>query len=263
VEVHVSQNQLDVYATDAGTVAPLHHIAVVQNANLSFTRGLIWIEDAHYNAVKFGGQTQHTFAWDNVGFDGPLLPRDLTFDVLDNMQPVGPDFNLGWSAAPGNGPTLSITGVSGMQNASGALVTLDYFASSKPSNLTISLNGHSHSINPSGAPGLNANGGMTVMSMTVPVPVSDIVAGTNTVQVSADLGGIVSNVDLVLIGAGGSAGGAPPSTPTPIPTRTNTALPVSTKTPTAVTTGHTCTTLFTLNGTPTVYSRPASACANQ
>ena len=36
VEIHVSQSQLDVYATDAGTTAPLKHIAVVPNANLTF-----------------------------------------------------------------------------------------------------------------------------------------------------------------------------------------------------------------------------------
>lgn len=268
VEIHVSQNQLDVYATDAGTITPLHHIAVVQNANLTFTRGLVWIEDAHYNAAKFGGQTEHTFAWDNVGFDGPVLPRDLTFDVPDSMLPVaGGNFNLGWSAAPGNGPTFGILGVTGVPNASGALVTLDYFANAKPSNLTISLNGHSHSVVPSGAPALNANGGMTAMSMAVSVPLSDVVAGTNTLQVSTDLGGIVSNVDLVLFGAGGTSGNPPPpastSTPTVVPTATNTVIPGITRTATPVTGTHTCTTLFSLNGTPTVYSRPASACANQ
>ena len=32
----------------------LKHIAVVTNANLSFTRGLIWLQDVHYNADKGG-----------------------------------------------------------------------------------------------------------------------------------------------------------------------------------------------------------------
>ena len=87
----MSQNQIDVYATDAGTTAPLHHIAVIQNANLTLTRGLIWIEHVQYNAGKFNSQRTHTFAWDNVGFDGPVLNRDLTFDVLDALTPGAVD----------------------------------------------------------------------------------------------------------------------------------------------------------------------------
>ena len=55
VELKISQNQIDIYATDAG-VAPspanLKRIAVVTDANLSLTRGLIWLEDVHYNADK-------------------------------------------------------------------------------------------------------------------------------------------------------------------------------------------------------------------
>ena len=60
-EVQVSTNQIDVYGTNAvhaGTPEPGHtplvHIATIPNANLSFTRGLVWIEDAHYNGDKFG-----------------------------------------------------------------------------------------------------------------------------------------------------------------------------------------------------------------
>ncbi len=74
VEVRVSQNTIEIYATDAGTTAPLRLIGRVDNANLSFTRGLVWLEDVHYNASKAACcQTEHTFAWDNFGFDGPTL----------------------------------------------------------------------------------------------------------------------------------------------------------------------------------------------
>ncbi len=48
VQLNISQSQIDVYATDAGTTGPLHHIGMVQNANLTLTRGLIWIDDVHY-----------------------------------------------------------------------------------------------------------------------------------------------------------------------------------------------------------------------
>ena len=96
VELRISQNQIDIYATDAG-VAPspanLRRIAVVTDANLSLTRGLIWLEDVHYNADKgesgpnAPSQKQHTFVWDNVAFDGPFTYRDFSYDALDVNQP--------------------------------------------------------------------------------------------------------------------------------------------------------------------------------
>ena len=90
VEVQVSQNQVDVYATDAGKTTPLIHIAKITDANLSFTQGLIWLEDVHYNAdksLRLPLQHDHTFTWDNVAFDGPSVARDLSYDVLDSLTP--------------------------------------------------------------------------------------------------------------------------------------------------------------------------------
>ena len=100
-EIRVSQNQIDVYGTNAFSgplnlaATPLVHIATIPNVNLGFTRGLVWLEDAHYNADKFNNQRLHSFTWDNVGFDGPVLPRDLGFDVPDNTDPNSNVDNIG------------------------------------------------------------------------------------------------------------------------------------------------------------------------
>ena len=51
MEIRVAQNLLEVWASDAGSTA-LRKIATITNPNLSFSRGLIWIQDAHYNASK-------------------------------------------------------------------------------------------------------------------------------------------------------------------------------------------------------------------
>ena len=48
IEVRVNQNEIDVYATDAGVVASpttLRKIASIINANLTFTRGLVCLEE--------------------------------------------------------------------------------------------------------------------------------------------------------------------------------------------------------------------------
>ena len=100
VEVRISQNHIDVYASDAGKTG-LTLITSIQR-NLSFTRGLIWLVDVHYNAGKAAGggipnQQDHILTWDNVAFDGPVTYRDISVDVPDAQEP-GPVglINLGW-----------------------------------------------------------------------------------------------------------------------------------------------------------------------
>src|SRR5262249_49965735 len=120
VELRVSQNQVDIYASDAGS-RTLKLINRITNANLTLTKGLIWISYCHYNADKSGvPHSIHTFTWDNVAFDGPATYRDLSFDVLDKLTPVQPNvLDLGWTAtpsAPANLQTLPMT----TQNISGA-----------------------------------------------------------------------------------------------------------------------------------------------
>ena len=51
MEIRVAQNLLEVWASDAGSTV-LRKIATITNPNLSFSRGLVWIQDAHYNASK-------------------------------------------------------------------------------------------------------------------------------------------------------------------------------------------------------------------
>jgi hypothetical protein len=230
----MSQSQIDVYATDAGTVAPLHHIAVVQNAKLSFTRGLVWLEDVHYNANKFGTQGTHTFSWANLGFDGPLLPRDLSYDVNDRLQANSDGtLNLGWSTSPV--PSFTINNVTNPQNASGALFMANVYAPSSPVSFTYSVNGHTHTA----AWPFPDTTAVSWRAVAFPVPLSDIVAGTNTLSISGSQTIGVANINLVLVGAGGKvapAAGAPPTaTPRPAPataTPTPTRAPQSAATPT-------------------------------
>jgi hypothetical protein len=134
-EIHLSQNQIDIYGTDAGTTTPLKHLVNIANANLTITRGLIWIVDNHYNGNKDGTEPNpptiargvHTFTWDNVGFDGPVLPRDLAFDVMDRLTPASagavedngcPSVNLGWSIVSPASQTLTVNGVTGIERRS-------------------------------------------------------------------------------------------------------------------------------------------------
>ena len=210
-QLKISQNEIDVYATDAGTTAPLKKIAVISNMSLTLTRGLIWIEDVHYNGDKDGpDQGTHTFTWDNVGFDGPLLARDLAFDVLDNLAPIGgyPDLlNLGWGVFPNDADPLMLTipNVYNVDHAAGALLTFNY-SSYNPVTISYRVNDGEWRDQPwpFGACYTQNNfvscGAKTI---AVPVNLADVRSGTNTIQFKSDDATAIANVDLVLQGAGG------------------------------------------------------------
>jgi Bacterial Ig-like domain (group 3) len=219
-ELRVSQHEIDVYGTDAGTTGPLRKIAIIDNMDLSLTRGLVWMEDVHYNGDKGGNQREHTFTWDNFAFDGPMLPRDLAYDVLDRLTPVGSNYpgllNLGWPVSPTDAAplTLHVTGVTNIANAVGGMLTF-MFSDMNTHNLSTPEPFMSYRVN-SGAwqtapwpfgPCPVQNGGPACGNYTiaVPVPLTDVKAGANTIQFKAADYSAVSNVDLILQGAGGPA----------------------------------------------------------
>jgi hypothetical protein len=204
VELDINQNQIDVYATDAGTSSPLKHIAIVPNANLTITRGLIWLEDAHYNGDKFSAQRVHTFTWANVGFDGPMLPRDLGFEANDNLS-VNNDgtINLGWQVSAGKAQTVDFSGVYGLSCASSALLEFTHYEGSAPLTLSFGANsGPTHMqdwVYPESTT-------YTWRTIAVPLPISELRSGANTVRIGANSAMVIANVDLVLVGAGGTSG---------------------------------------------------------
>jgi hypothetical protein len=211
-ELHVSQNKIDVYGTDAGTTSPLKKIAVISNMSLTLTRGLIWLEDVHYNGDKDGpDQGTHTFTWDNVGFDGPLLARDLAFDAPDRLTPVGSNYpdllNLGWptSSNASTPLTLVVPDVYNVAHAAAALLTFN-FSSNAPATVSYRLNDGSWHDQVWPFPACYMQNGFVSCgqrTIGVPVPLSDVRGGTNTVQFRSSDGMEISNVDLVLVGAGG------------------------------------------------------------
>jgi hypothetical protein len=204
-EVRISQSEVQVWGTDPGSKT-LREIADADNANLPLTRGLVWLEDVHYNADKFNDQQSHTFDWSNLGFDGPVLPRDLAFDAPNNGSmdndsrwPGHPAEQLGWAPDANMSVTVHVPGVSNVSQAAAALLVFN-FAPDSETVPSMSVNG-----NPSITTAWPFNGD-TYMWRTIGVlvPLSEIKTGTNTVTFKMSDGNItVANVDLVMVGAGG------------------------------------------------------------
>lgn len=243
VEIRMSSNHVEVWATNPGSTTLVELAS--GDFSLPLTRGLPWMEDIHYNANKEPGtQGNHTFAWDNFGFDGPVLARDLGFDVPDANQNFTGSSSIGYFVAATSGLTLPINGVHNSAGAAAALLEFTWWPHTAAT-MTVSLNG-----NPPHAVPWPYGSAATFKSQTlaIPIPLSEIHDGTNTVSFSSTdvaQGGVsIANIDLILAGAGagGTGGdGVSGSVNTPTPTRTPTAtatstLRAATSTPTATST---------------------------
>jgi hypothetical protein len=190
-EVLISETRIEVWASDPGS-SDVHQIAYA-DFEMPLTRGVIWIEDVHYNACKTDDQCRHTLVWDNVGFDGPAPYRDLTFDVQD-ASPT----QLGYLV--GSEPVaLRAPGVYWLQDPTKSFVGLNWF----PYETTV--------------PDVSINGGpwhetawpfaedepFMWRTYAIPIPNGEIRAGDNTIEMrySGDDGTVVANVNIILIAA--------------------------------------------------------------
>lgn len=204
VELRISQNEIDVYATDAG-VAPsattLRKISTITNANLSLTRGLVWFEDAHYNASKGAppSQANWTFVWDNLAFDGPFTYRDFSYDALDaNVRDAATNTtDLGQFSNSGQAASWSVAGLPANPQATAVRVLFNFtnIFAPIPTTINVTVNGHAHSV---GWPYPDTIQN-TWRTFAVTVPITDLVTGTNVVQIGTDQATITSNVNIVLV----------------------------------------------------------------
>ncbi len=204
IEVDVSTTRIDIYGTDAGSSTPIHLAG--GDTSLNFSQGLVWINDVHYNARKAiepcqcGTEFNHTFTWDNLGFDGPKTYRDWGFDVPYAHVPntaasqSGDPTYVQEGFALGSPRALTVTGVN-LGVATGAKVVLNS-NNWNGQTLTLSVNGNAPITHSLGA-------AFSEQSFSMLVPLSQVVAGTNTLTFSSDDGGntVVTNVTLIMVAA--------------------------------------------------------------
>jgi hypothetical protein len=199
-EVRISPTRIEVWGTDAG--ASTLKLTASANRTMPLTQGLVWMEDVHYNADKFGTQGDHEFAWDNLGFDGPKTYRDRTFDVADSLgTPSNPvdagRINLGYPATTSGGPVLHANVHFEEQTPTASFVDFNWYATT------------------TAVPDVRVNGGAWHKTawpfdgttygwrtIAVPVDLSEIHEGDNTIQFRNPSGEIVvSNINIVLVNA--------------------------------------------------------------
>jgi hypothetical protein len=190
-EVLISETRVEVWASDPGST-DIHQIAYA-DVEMPMTRGVIWIEDVRYNACKSDTQCEHTFAWDNVGFDGPTPYRDLTFDVQD-ASPT----QLGYVVH--EEPTdLVAPGVYWLQEPTKSFVGLNWFPYEALVPSVRVNEGAWHD-----TPWPFADDETFVWrTLAIPIPFEEIRDGDNTIEVkyAGGDGTVVANVNIILIAA--------------------------------------------------------------
>jgi hypothetical protein len=200
VRVTVSASLIQVFMTDPGSTTE-KLVTTLSDPGLdgSFTQGLVWLSDAHYNACKFNVQCDHAFAWDNLGFDGPKTYRDLGFDVPDAMTPR-PDggVNLGYSVTAA-GRDFTVLGVHhGNKTPTGAYVLMNIYPQVSQEVPKVSINGSTPVSAPWPVP---ADGPYNIETIAIPIDPTLVRDGTNTIRMVTANDMTVGNISVVLVNA--------------------------------------------------------------
>jgi hypothetical protein len=87
LEILVSEDTLEVYATDLDDAASFRKVAHVDGLGLTFTRGYVSLQHSQYNAEKGGLDRFVTYHVGALGFDGPVLPRARSYQVPEALSP--------------------------------------------------------------------------------------------------------------------------------------------------------------------------------
>jgi hypothetical protein len=145
VEVDVSSQHVAIYASPASadgvTFAPVEMLAE-QDISLPFTSGYVQLSAYNHASVKYSDNhsiDSYIAQFDNVGFDGPVLPVEVAAEVPDSLTVVPvPDgsifteavnigYTLGDLTASGFGPPLSFTPID-LTGATSAQIALIWYS---------------------------------------------------------------------------------------------------------------------------------------
>jgi len=215
VQIQVSTTQVDVYVSNAGTNVLQHAASAAIAQPLPFSVGYVHFEHVQYNAAKEGASSMQTYHWHDMGFDGPvhaplraydlpdpLTPEQRTFQV-NGVDTTGTAYELGYRLGTGGLFDANGQGVApftlpavDLTNAVGASLNLGYWPNDATTVLQYSLNGGPWQAYSDP----NGNAPLAWHSLHIPLALSGLVQGSNTIALRAsnDLGAVVSGGDLSL-----------------------------------------------------------------
>ncbi|MDX2055803.1 MAG: hypothetical protein SFV15_25595 [Polyangiaceae bacterium] len=198
-ELRLAKDRLELWASDYDDPQNTKLRTVVNDLDLTFTRGYVHFQHAAYNAAKdcncsgcdecgdpprvqplaYPSRSQ-TYRWDNLGFDGPTYPTPRAYDVPDNDLVESGGLRLGWLLGASDEKSFTIPGVN-LSNALAASLNLTAMIAAG-NRIEHRWNGGTWQsfVVPRRA-GLIQD--ERIRSFSLPVPLSDLVAGSNKVDI--------------------------------------------------------------------------------
>lgn len=232
-EVRLSETVVQVYASDCsqdgGQSFPNFRRVYEASHALSFTRGYVHFAQRNHATIKFNFPATRLNTWDNITFDGPVLPTPRAYEIPDNTTTgVGQDgeeifdyMNLGYEVSDGSNKAegiwnpgsrispLSVAGSVNLAGAASALLTLNLwvnaFGSATTSwGLKYRFNGgtwRTRTFTAGEVSAVNTAGSGGMMALAIALNLADLVTGTNTIDFSAvnvpmNFPPMVCNIDL-------------------------------------------------------------------
>jgi hypothetical protein len=196
VELKVSEDAIEVWSSDAGKPDTFRRIAMREGVALPFTRGYVHIEHVHYNAPKGGLTAYKTYHFDNIGFDGPVLPTPRSYEVADSLI-IG-DKNTtstGYLPTANGAPKVFTLENVDLTGASSASLDLNLWGFVPSTNLSFRVNGGAtHKID---HPYPDTD--QRWRTHSVPVPLSELRQGNNTLEfVTTQTNLVLANIGITV-----------------------------------------------------------------
>jgi hypothetical protein len=245
-EVQLSAQHVDIYgsdySTDNGQTFPNFRKIYSADLSVPFTRGYVHVSARNHATLKYGFGPDFVYHWDNIGFDGPVVSNWRAYEIADNNTPGvnqsdgnSAIHNLGYRLLDGtNGPPAGIydpvnrlgpfqfQGVD-VSGAVAARLTMNAFFNAVSHSATTTwgwtfrFNGgtwRTRSLTSAEVQAINTAGSAGNTTLVMDVPVADVHAGSNTLEMlpvnaPMDYPPAVANIDLTLTLGAGSGPVAP------------------------------------------------------
>jgi hypothetical protein len=201
-QLRISSTQVEVFTLPPG--ASDLASAVVLSGNVSVSRGYVHLVHSRVSSGGGGAEVEaappasRELRWGSVSFDGPMLNAGRNYDVADSLAaatgqtiPAG-YIHIGHRLLPAEPTTLTIDGVD-LLGASAATLSFDLYGPFSDTPPQVRFNGRSYRY-------VSDNtGSSTWRTISMNIPLTDLVAGRNTIDFLAGASSmIVANVSLHL-----------------------------------------------------------------
>jgi hypothetical protein len=209
----ISKNRIEVWASDAGGT-DLTRIAEA-DVDLTYTRGYVNIGHVHYNAHKADVTSYQSYQWAKVAFDGPQLATPRAYEIPDSLSEVSgensctPGYRISYGVQDGvtydlgTGPETPVAlTFEDVDPEGGTAARLNFNTTFVSSGDTFRFRLNGGEWSDYTVPELKTT--WERQGFSVPLPVSDLVAGDNTLEIATNTASFalppngmhIANIDL-------------------------------------------------------------------